>query len=85
MNSELTWNGMKKQLWKAPIKELQEKLEELKKEKIMAEMVSRGYSGDPQVPMSLGRKATESKHPVNLKNIRHRIACIKTMLKVRQK
>ncbi|GAF84418.1 unnamed protein product [marine sediment metagenome] len=84
MEGKLTWNGMKKELWKMNPNELQKKLQELETEKMKMEMKARGYSGDMGVPMSINRIADQKGNPTNLKNIRHRIAFIKNVLNIKR-
>ena len=72
----MNWTPWKKELWQMPVEELNKKLEELQKEKFKAEIQARGA----------GRKRmnnTAASH-VDIKGIRHRIACIKTILNTKQ-
>ena len=77
-NNKLSWNAKKKELWKSSQKDLLIKLQELEKEKFKMEITSRnnGHSSTRQI------NTTGNKFNM-LKELRHRIACIKTMLHVK--
>lgn len=83
MDEKLTWNGQKKLLWKMNVKELQEKLQQLETEKMKQEMQARRFLGDLAIPMMVNRQAKIKGDAFNLKEARHRIACIKTILNVK--
>lgn len=69
---KLTWNAQKKELWKMPIEELEEKLNQLERQ-LMKDNVRCGSSGK--------RVANTKESHVDLKGLRHKIACIKTIIK----
>lgn len=79
--AELSWNVQKKELWRLNVKELEKKLIEMIKEKYSMEARSRGYTGDPVVPMSQHRVMNTQQSHVDIKGIRHKIACLKTMIR----
>ena len=85
MDGKLTWNGQKKEFWKMPIKELQEILQQLETQKMKEEMQSRRFLGDMQIPMTIKRQAKTKGDTFNLRETRHRIACIKTILNIKLK
>lgn len=85
MDGELTWNGQKKEFWKLNVKELQAKLQELETQKVRAEMKARGFMGDFSFAMHHRRLANTKESHVDLKGLRHKIACIKTILHVKLK
>jgi len=71
-----TWLATKKTLWKLDTKDLKEKLKQLEKE----------LWDEQRKAISYGNKrmmALRTKHP-NLKELRHRIACVKTIIKVKE-
>lgn len=83
MADKKSWNAIKKDLWQMDVGELQKKLQELNNQRYKDEAKARGYSGDLRVPMHCGRVSNSHESSVNLKVLRHRIACIKTMLHVK--
>ena len=85
MEGKYNWNAQKKDLWKSPVKELQNKLNELQKEKMKAEMNARGFMGDISVPMKQDRIMNSKQSHVNLKNLRRKIAFIKNVLNLKLK
>ena len=85
MEGKLTLNGQKKLLWKLDVKELQERLQQLETQKIREEMQSRRFLGDLSIPMTIQRQAKIKGDTFNLKNTRHLIAFIKTILNIKLK
>lgn len=78
------WLNMKKRLWKMPLKQLDDLLTELQKDKMLEEMKLRGWTGDPQVPMSIHRKAMSKGDVGNLKELRHKIAYVMYVINTKQ-
>lgn len=76
MKGKLTWNAQKKDLWKENTKELMKKLQELETQLIKD--TSKITFGAHRV------ECTPDAH-ADLKGLRHKIACIKTMLNVKLK
>lgn len=83
MDGKLSWNAEKKELWKMKSNDLMQRLQELQKDEMFQEMRSRGYTGDPYIPMSSNRMQNTHDCIVNIKQTRHKIACIKTMLNIK--
>lgn len=78
-----SWNAEKKELWHLNTADLMEKLQQLKTQLMKEEMGSRGYSGDLRIPMHNERVSNTHEANFDLKGLRHKIACIKTMLHVK--
>lgn len=85
MNGEYTWNAQKKELWTLPVKELKDKLEELKKDRLRMETILRadGHSVKRQNYPHKG-KVGKGFAGGSIKQIRKAIACIKTMIGVKE-
>lgn len=83
MDGKYNWNAQKKELWKMDTNELMKKIQELQKEKIKMEMRARGFVGDLSIPMSKNRLINTRQSHIDLKGLRHKIACIKTILTVK--
>ena len=80
---KLSWNAQKKELWKLKPNVLMEKLQELQTEKMKLEVTLRmgGKTSKRYGYHSVSKQGYNVFS--NLKNIRHRIGCIKTMLNVK--
>ena len=91
MNGELTWNGIKKELWKEKPNVLMKKLQELETEKQRVEVYLRmnghsakRYAYQNKVDTASGNIRKEFRSG-NLNQIKKQIACVKTMLNVKLK
>jgi len=71
---KLSWNAHKKELWKLNPSQLMEKLQELQ---------TQLFKDNNKIRMGSKRQACTEKNHVDLKGLRHKIACIKTMLNVK--
>lgn len=80
MSEKLTWNAQKKELWKKNPAELMQKLQELETEKMKMEINTR--LGGHMVNRA---NIADGKKNFKIKDLRHKIACIKTMLNVKLK
>lgn len=81
----VSWNAQKKELWHLSIKDLQDKLHQMENQLMKDEMKSRGFVGDMGIPMNRNRVTNTKESHVDLKGLRHKIACLKTMLTVKLK
>ena len=83
MEEKESWNAQKKELWKLPTNKLMLKLQELQTNLMKIEMKARGFGGDPSVPFLNNRIGNTTQEHWDIKGLRHKIACIKTMLNVK--
>ena len=70
--NKLSWNAIKKNLWKLDTKDLMVKLQEIETEVMKQEILLRTGVGE--------RRAYSKGQKGNLGELKRRIACIKTMI-----